>query len=281
MKASVRSAISDQTVSAYVDGELPPHEAAALLRRMAGDHELADRVAALTQLKSEMRDLPVPGGLDTDALMAASSRAAGAGRRRRRWRMAAIAASVVALALMAGLWAALPRPAAIAEGGDGLIRAAVSQHLKWMEGPASGSPVEAFTGPRTSLAAFAREYGNVYVPDLGATKLHLVRSAPFGKDGVQVRYVGVHDCRLSLFIIPDPAARPSPLRKIAHPDARVFAWRANRLDYLLVAAGMDPARLDLISRAVFEATNNLQPFNATTQVALDLNHRQSRPCATG
>jgi len=276
--------IPEETLHAYVDGELSAHEAATLLRRMAGDPDLAERVATLTRLKSELRDLPLPPGLkapDLDALEAHARHepAPRAARGISRWGwLAGMAAAIAVVAVLAGMWVSGPR----AGGSDGLSRsgvvaAAVARHLEWLKGPADSGG----NGPEVTLTAFARRHGRVYVPDLGASGLHVVRTAPFAERGVQVGYVGVHDCRLSLFILPDAGALAAPLREMKRGAARVFAWRTNRLDYFLIAVGMDPSRLDLISKAVFDATRNLQPFGPAIQLALDLNHRTARSCATG
>ncbi len=294
MTAAITS-VSEQTVHAYVDGELSAHEAAALLRRMAGDPDLAEQVATLTRLKSELRDLPLPPGLRAPDLAALEARLLDGrpGRRPGRWpggrpatesvpgiawwgRLAGMAAAVAVV--LAGMWLLGPR--AGSPGGlvrSDMVTAAVARHLEWLKGPAARGGNER----DVTLTAFARRHGQVYVPDLGASGLHIVRTAPFADRGVQLGYVGVHDCRLSLFILPDAGARPTPLQEVGSDAARVFVWRTNRLDYLLVAAHMDPSRLDLISTAVFDATRNLQPFSPATQLALEINHRTARSCAIG
>ncbi len=317
---------SDEVLNAYVDGELPSHEAAMLLRQMARNPELAERVAILTRLRMELRDLPLPRGLDIndletlaagvpparpgarggeDALAGRGRESAGvtgsragigpagwAVRWPARWPGRAVSAAAVVLLLVAipfGMTryrtaysdAVSTRPQdpspADQVAPSGTIEAAVARHMEWLAQPATT------TGPGRgpTLARFARRHGRVYVPDLGASKLQMVRTEPFGKDGVRVGYVGIHDCRLSLFILPDTLGAPVPMREITMGKARVFAWRANQLDYLLVAAGMDRTRLNLISKAVYGATRNLQPFAPATQLALDLNHRNSRACVSG
>jgi hypothetical protein len=61
-------------------------------------------------------------------------------------------------------------------------------------------------------------------------------------------------------------------------DSRVFTWRANRLDYVLLAVGMDQNRLRLIAEDVFKASRLMQPFNQKTQMALLENRQKSQPC---
>lgn len=283
--------ISDQQVNAYVDGELSAHAAAALVRQMARDPEMAERVATLTRLKSEMRDLPLPPGLSAPDLSALLEADKPATTRRRdgptrpwwhiRWGKISGIVTVMVMVLavaLTGLWAYGLRSGNIANPArENLVEAAVAHHLEWMQGPAAIGQ----SGPELTLATFARTHQRVYLPDLGASGLQIIRSAAFAKDGVQVGYVGVHDCRLSLFILPDANPSQTPLRELRSDTARVFSWRTNGLDYLLIAAGMDPSRLDLISKAVFDATGNLQPFNPTTQLALNLNHRNTPSCVAG
>ncbi len=300
--------ISDELLNAYVDGELSARDAAAIVERIAQDSALARRVSALSRLKSELSDLSpadaralselrgLLGGkadrleVSADAASARTGRSGPEARRPRGLRVPCrrpqvAAALAVAVAVIIVLGTILMPSGRSGTGIDPrLVEAAVRQHLDWMKAPAGppadqAAPVFEPAGSPMILAEFARRNGPVYVPDLAATRLHVVRSAPFGPDGVQVRYVGVHDCRLSLFVWPAPGRPPLPMQELHFPGARVVAWRVNRLDYLLVAAGMDPQRFDLIAQAVFEATRRLEPFGARTRTALDLQHRKSRPCS--
>jgi anti-sigma factor RsiW len=95
----------DEKLSALLDGELAPEEAAALRAELARSPELAARFAALAAVDEGLRGLPargVPTGLRTR--VAETLRAPQ--RRVRRWLAgAALAAAAAALALLV-----LPRP---------------------------------------------------------------------------------------------------------------------------------------------------------------------------
>ncbi len=132
---------------------------------------------------------------------------------------------------------------------------------------------------RRQLAAFQRLDDRIYVPDLSASKLCIGLVTRFGDNGVQVGYVGTRSCHLSLFIRPSGAPGILPLKEEMERDSRVFTWRENRLDYALLAVGMDRTRLRLIAEDVLQATRLMQPFDRATQMALRLNRQKSQPCA--
>ncbi len=309
-----------ETLDAFVDGELPADEAAAAPRRITEDPGLAEEVAALSRLRAGLRALELPSDLaefDLDALLARAPLRTPSLRERvqRRalactgafWqpagtalaRLSAVvrrpglllraAATTAALVLVlsflpfsslrdellpggreaevlpiaedaapsrtAPLPAALPElPPYVSAPSSPFINAAISWHMAWVARPAGE-----VGGAR--LTAFARRHGRVYVPDLGVTGLRVVGTEDFGPDGVRVGYVGIHDCRISLFILPaDVGPELLPPRRYARGPARLVYWRTHRLDYLLVAAGMDPTRFELVARAVIDATRALQPF---------------------
>jgi anti-sigma factor RsiW len=105
----------DEKLSALLDGELAPDEAAALRAELERSPELAARLAALAGVDEGLRTLPgrsVPPGLR--ARVAAELRASEARPRARRWPLAAaLAAAAAALALWA--WPRAPREPAPAE----------------------------------------------------------------------------------------------------------------------------------------------------------------------
>lgn len=152
-------AISDETLTAYADGELAAAEAARVRVAVEADPALAQRLAALREAReaaraafAEVAREPVPARLiasvlAADAAAAAPPRAANAPA----WRMAAIAA---ALALVVGGVAGAllaPGPGRIAAPLDPLAPAgpALAQAL---DGAASGEAV-AFAGGTVRLLA--------------------------------------------------------------------------------------------------------------------------------
>ncbi len=329
--------IRAEMLDAFVDGELPAEEAAALLRRIVDDPALAEEVAALSRLRAELRALELPADLDAldlDTLLAreplrspsalerVQMRAlactgavcrplctgltrltAAAGRLRKPLLGGATVAAALVLAfffLPGPFVPETPLPsdrASVADAADPsrsgqeaaslpalppyapapsspFIEAALARHMAWIARPAG-------TEDGTRLTAFARRHGRVYVPDLGATGLRISGTEDFGTEGVRVGYVGIHDCRLSLFILPaDVGPELLPPSRYARGPARLVRWRAHRLDYLLVAAGMDPRRFDLVARAVIDATQALQPFGPDVVAALVRNHRLSQNCSS-
>jgi outer membrane biosynthesis protein TonB len=114
----------DEKLSALLDGELPPEEAAALRAEIARSPELAARLAALAAVDEGLRGLPgraVPADLRARLAARLAAEAGSArmpvgarrapGRAGRRWLAgAALAAAAAALALLA--WPRGPREAA-------------------------------------------------------------------------------------------------------------------------------------------------------------------------
>lgn len=276
------------TINAYVDGELTGAEAAAFLRELAGDGDLARRVAELTMLKSALResfdDIPCPDS-NLQEIFRRHDAACGRDGPIRRWMAslrprlgghgagillgAGVALMVVILAGAMFFWQA---------GGsarDGFVADAIQAHRQWLLQP----PTADDPAGRRQLAAFQLQNGDIYVPDLSASKLSIGLVTQFDGDGVQVGYVGTRSCHLSLFIRPGDALGPLALNEALVGDVRVFRWRENRLDYALLAVGMDPDRMRLIANDVVQATRLMQPFDGNTQMTLRLNRQQSQPCA--
>jgi hypothetical protein len=156
----VSRAISDETLTAYADGELEAAEAARVRAAVEADPALAQRVAALREAREAARAAfadvarePVPARLIAAVLAADAAAAVPPPRAANApaWRMAAIAA---ALALVVGGVAGAllaPGPGRIAAPLDPLAPAgpALAQAL---DGAASGEAV-AFAGGTVRLLA--------------------------------------------------------------------------------------------------------------------------------
>ncbi len=278
-----------ETVNAFVDGELKGAEAAVFLGELAGDAALARQVSDLTRLKAAVQDsfdeLPCHAPDLQELFDQYDAGGDRTGDRTGGWRTAIRRGLTGAgLRLLAGAGAAVAAVvlAAIvffwqADGvaRDGFVAQAIDAHHRWLTRPL---PSDAPEG-RRQLAAFQRLNDRIYVPDLSASKLSIGLVTRFGDDGVQVGYVGTRACHLSLFIRPTDTPGTLAMSEAMVRDSRVFSWRENRLDYALLAVGMDKIRLRLIAEDVLQATRLMQPFDRATQMALRLNRQKSQPCA--
>lgn len=219
----IRPAVDDVALNAYVDGELPPSQAAAIAQKAARDPELAARIARLHRLKAAL------AGIAEREPMARPRRR----RRALRWTSALALAGCLALAVGA---AALMRPAAPAPPAE------VALHDAWAE---SG----------------AREVAEAPVwltSVIEATGLSLARVAPVrshdGPPGVHYAFVGTNECRLSLFEMPAAAGTDSLLTLLVQGNLRSARWQAGGNGYLVIARNMDGARFATIVAALKEAT---------------------------
>lgn len=271
-----------ETLNAYLDGELTGFRAAALERELAHNSDLARQVSDLKALKSKVGiaygDLEFRWP-DLDTLFAAR------GRKPRRqglkpgarwwlpslglWPGLAIGATAAALVavLLLGWLTLRPVP-------DAMMAEAVSLHHQWLRETGK-------TGDsgRAQLAIFKAVNGDIYIPDLAASKLRIAKAVPFGRNGVQVGYRGTRDCHISLFVQPADVLGDLPLVRQQLGDSQTYRWRVNQFDYVLVAVGIDQTRLHLIATDVFHAARLGVPFDRKTRLALNLNRRSSQPCA--
>ncbi len=260
-----------ETLNAYVDGELPAGAAAEVARALAQDRALADRVASLTQLKAAtqdtVRDLdgaveiapPVPEG--------------------RRWRPLAVAASLV-LAVAIGLAASFG-PWQRAQPPAWMVQARVV-HDAWV-------PTQELAPPKVGgvfLVALgeagASGFFKAYLPNLTSARLTLthLESVTLADGGAALHagYRGTRGCKISLLVLPGGEALPRELTRRDDAALHAFAWRAGSLGYVLLAEGMDEARLELIAETVHRATLKNRPVDAETRTALRQSRERSQPC---
>jgi hypothetical protein len=81
-----------------------------------------------------------------------------------------------------------------------------------------------------------------------------------------------------LLILADGTALPAALTRYDDRALRTYAWRTGGHGYLLVAEGMDEARLATIAETVHRATLEHSPFDEETRTALREARERSKPC---
>ena len=257
-------AVGDETLNAYVDGELSSQEAAALARRAALDPAIAARIALLHQLRAgvaALADTLAPGEPPEVAPPLPES-APDSPARGLAWLRSgrALAAVVAVLALAAG-W--LGGISSGGPAGEALVSRPVMPEHPFVVGHDAWSQ------------ALERSAGMPVAPEwlagvMQATGLRLVHAAPAPvpapapapADGAPVMhyaFVGSNDCRLSLFEQPLPGEVDMALHVVVADDLLTARWQMRGFGYTVIARAMDRDRFTTIAAAVLDVTRARQP----------------------
>jgi len=256
-----------QQLNAYVDGELSASDAAAVARALADDKILAEVVATLSRLKATTQE-----GIEPFALAPKRPRT-------RPWRRAAIAASVAAVLIVAAVatlapWMGPTEPPAWLAG-------AWQVHDTWAQTEMASPPASVDSG--VVLATLHRFGPQTYLPDLSDARLTLshldiATMADMGGDALHIGYLGNRGCQVSLVLLPGGGGLSADLVRYDRGAGRGYAWRNGKRGYLLLAEGMDEARLALLAETLHRATLELRPFDPDTRTALRESRERSVPC---
>lgn len=234
-----------ETLSAYVDGELPPEQAARVAALIAEDPELAGQVSCLHQMKAGIASfadvaLAEPGPPPMPA-------------HRNRWHPAALGAALAAMLALAvfALWPVQPQPGEQALAADAVF---VDLHDTWS-------------------ARFERAGEAPLTPDwldtaMQATGLRLVHAGPVADTGIHYAFVGSNNCRLSLFEGPATVRGTSAFSLTNRGYLLNANWQTGERSYVMVARNMDSARFATIAAAVHAASLTRQPPDADLIAAL-------------
>lgn len=251
-----------QKLNAYVDGELPPAEAADIAAQVATDRRAAAAVATLARLKATTASAGVEGA--PTAIAAVRPRMA------RRWAMAAAAALVVAVT---GAWVLYGR-----DTPDARVAALIERHAAWAEHGGTEA-VDSSTAARV-LVGLGRLGMTAEIPDLSDAGLQLARIQVFDRPGsaggLHVGYVGSRGCRVSLII--EPTTPDAEAANYHGTAATISAWVANGIAYTLLASGMHPPRFATIAASAEAATRSRTPLAEPVREALRGQRDGSPPC---
>lgn len=248
--------ITWEALNAYVDGELSPDAAAAVAAAIAADKALAARVATLTRLRAVSRRLAAPAKAERP-------------RHRPGWKPVALAASLAAVLVAAGLsWSLRPTP-----GSE--VNAAVAANETWLAADLHPDASEVMKAAAAASVAGA-------LPDLSAAGLQLVylSSQPFDAgEAIFAGYQGPHGCHLGLWkAAPGSETVRSALAAPSQAGLPVHQWTAGNARYVLVGHGMDAQRFDRMADLVEQLI--LQGHGATPEqrIALEEAGRTGAPC---
>ena len=252
---------SDARLSAYVDGELSPEDAADLARLAVIDPEVAARIAVLHQLKAGVADLGhgEPPDLQMPDLPMPARRAAARPVPRanggRRGLVLRLAVAVLALAAVLG-WVNL-QPGDPVQTEPGLA-AQIAGHDAWAR-------------------ALERDGASPLAPEwlegmMRATGLRLVHAAPvrWGEQTEVMHYafVGANNCRLSLFEQPGAGVGELALSVTIQAELLTARWQVHGFAYSLVARNMDRERFVTIAAAAHDVTHARAPAGAALIASL-------------
>lgn len=265
--------ISDEILSAYVDGELDAQAQANVANAAANDTAIAQRLAQLSALKAILPDaMPTMPYIDLDEAHPATS-ATVATNDDRGWRLYAIAASVAAFIVAGALLVGY-----VATIGDHTTaqtwqQAALTRHSQLAEDPTSSERV-----PAGILQVITRTPGFA-APDLSAGRLSLksVDQVTLGVvEAIHFRYAGTRGCQLSLFVMASDQSADASVTW--QTGIRAAQWKAHERRFLLLASGMDNARFGHLARTIETFTRLPAPFGKKTQAQLASARKRAAPC---
>ncbi|MCV0369795.1 MULTISPECIES: hypothetical protein [Filomicrobium] len=248
--------IGIETLSAYVDGELTPAEAADVARAAARDRAIAAQIASLREMKAAIADLAPTVTLRMP-------------EKPKRWPFAlpamAAAASLAAVLILAVVLSGHfdPKP------GTPLTALFETHHRDWTfdrSAPAGGLARVDYAGSQPEML------------DLTAAQLAFAGRESFVYDGRildRLGYEGTRGCRLSLFKIPQGVEITA---NAFAPPLHARVWTSGGNSFLLMAQGMAPRRFRELATVIESAIRSQRPFDAKTRQRLAQARAASRPC---
>jgi len=238
-------------LNAYVDGELDAAAAADVATAIARDPELAAHVATLARLKAA-----------TGAICEAAAPSLDLPKPRRAAYTGALAAGLAAVLIAAGVaWSILGRTEEPA-----WLRPVAAAHEQWLAAPASLA--RAGDVSDRNLLLEAKAVGVERVPDLAEAGLRPAWVSSMDDAALFVGYIGVHGCRLGLWVGHPGKDAPSDLASVTLPTLTAYAWQVNGRAYVVVARGMDGDRLSLLARTIERLTRQGDRLDDETRTAL-------------
>lgn len=257
-----------ETLNRYVDGELDAASAADVADAIARDRTLAALIATLARLKAvsaELGAIPLAEGRWPPP-------------RRSNSRLRAMAASVLLLlAVGAGFsWAFFE-----SSRTPHWLLSAEAAHSRWLSVSPPAGETNAAAGD--TLLEQAGLIGIRHIPDLAAAQLRLAwlttTSDSKGMvDGVYAGYVGVHGCRLGLWMGRGSPDFPWHLALQSLSEIPAYAWQVNDFSYAVLARGMDPARLHLLAETIERLTRQGERLDDGIRTALARAPGTGLPC---
>ena len=232
--------VSELVLNAFVDGELPPTEAARIATVVAANPMIAQRVAQLHQIKAAL------SAMSDDLALPALSEPTQATKVNFHALRAVIAVCVLIFAVF---WSA---PASEPENRDTTFPF-LAQHDHWVS-----------HGSERADAALPVGFDWLH-PLMQASGLRLVH---YSQDGSlqHFGFKGVNACRLSLFVTPQTGP-VSPLRLSLTEQVQHAQWQLDTAGFEMIARDMAPARFATVATSVHR-DSRVHSVDLVDQIAL-------------
>ena len=250
-------------LSAYVDGELSPADAARVARAIADNRSLAMRVAVLARLKSVVAETPKAPALQLEATP----------RRSSLMRLATATAAIVLATVALVAW---QQGAGSEDALQAKLEDADTAHQTWIQARRQAPSIHEAAEVARDLVRVGSDSSGV--PDLSGAGLHFAWLQPLHGAALHIGYRGKRGCMVSLVVHANGSAFPSTLETRLEGRRRVYLWRTGSSGYLMMASGMAPARLEVVARTVFEAVRDQVPLNEEAISLLIASRHHLPPC---
>lgn len=225
----MKTEVSELVLNAFVDGELPPADAARIAAVVASNPLIAQRVAYLHQMKAALSTMP-----DNLVLPASELPIRGTKPNFR----AARAFAAVCVLLLVVLWStSADGPAQ--QGGKLPLMA---QHDTWVSHGAERDDVvlpESFAWLRPLMHAS------------GLRLVHYSQESTLQHFG----FKGLNSCRLSLFVTTQAGA-VSPLQLSLTDQVQHAQWQLDNAAFQMIARDMAPARFATVATSLHRDSRN-------------------------
>jgi anti-sigma factor RsiW len=255
------SPVPDALLSAFVDGELPPLEAARVAEAISTNPALAQRVARLHKMKAALAGyddgLPLPDMPQLPAHAMAAPPTFG-----RKLVAAAVVAAVLGVLVIGALPGAAPfSDSHAAHDGRDIATALMVQHDNWLQTPAQ-------TVARDMVEQFAWMH-----PVTSASGLKLVHYQSYDEQ-MHLGFKGPNACRLSIFISTTDNG-DAPLRLTLSETVQHARWQRQGYAFEMIARDMAPARFATVATGLQQGSKD---HGADGALHIALLHSARLPC---
>jgi anti-sigma factor RsiW len=248
-------------LSAYVDGELPPEQAARVAAAAASDPEVAGQLATLHALRASVSQLK------PEVVISPLNAGRPRGRRAMAGRTLLLAGAAAVVIVAALAWHTRTVPVVDTESPHAAIQPLIDDHDAWI---ATG------VSDYRDVAARSEEFKQL----LAQAGLDLVHAVVSVDDGGRLTrhygFLGSRGCRLSLFESPGAGGAGTVATAVdADAGLATAAWAVGDVRYVVVARSMSGERFAAVVAALRDAT---QRGGAPDSYAVAALRNARQPC---